>query len=258
MTTAGTEAHSSSVASSCLTPASLLTRSDVFDGRLKGEPAKLVRTTTVGPSGCWESSIGTNSNGYVYLRADGPERPLRVSAHRLSWATFVGPIPDGLCVCHHCDNRICWNPAHLFLGTMKENSADAVRKGRILHGEDHPGSTVSNEVALRLVEEWNSSSTPLVELCRKYGVGRAAAGHIVHGTRRVALDHIPRAKKTRPRKLSDEQVDDIRSRYAPVVGERNKSVYPEGKCSARSLADEYGISLGHTYALIHRKRRFSQ
>lgn len=53
-----------------------------------------------------------------------------VRAHRAAWITANGPIPDGLWVLHHCDQRDCVNPEHLFLGTLLDNNADRDRKGR--------------------------------------------------------------------------------------------------------------------------------
>lgn len=77
-------------------------------------------------TGCWEWTGSTIPKGYGQFRYDGDNE----LAHRISWAIANGPIPDGVMVCHHCDNRICVRPDHLFLGDAFDNMQDMVAKGR--------------------------------------------------------------------------------------------------------------------------------
>ena len=78
------------------------------------------------PSGCLEWTGGTTPDGYGKIKIDG----VTVVAHRLAWTLTVGPIPEGMCVCHTCDNPPCCNVNHLWLGTNAENMADKMAKGR--------------------------------------------------------------------------------------------------------------------------------
>lgn len=78
-------------------------------------------------TGCHEvTSHKGNINGYPRIMIKG--KNIRIS--RLAWEASNGPIPDGMFVLHKCDNPHCINLEHLYLGTLKENSQDAINRGR--------------------------------------------------------------------------------------------------------------------------------
>jgi hypothetical protein len=84
---------------------------------------------TIGPT-CWEWTGAMSSTGYGRMTRGGRGEGW-VRAHRVAWELANGPVPDGLHVLHHCDNRSCVNPEHLFIGTRSDNMRDAMQKGRL-------------------------------------------------------------------------------------------------------------------------------
>lgn len=108
---------------------------------MKGRPNTLSAATVLNNclpepnTGCWLWLGPFMYQGYGVTKIGG--RQWR--AHRLSYTTMVGPIPDGMHVCHACDVRECVNPEHLWLGTNADNTTDRHLKGRSRGG--HRGRT---------------------------------------------------------------------------------------------------------------------
>ena len=74
---------------------------------------------------CWLWTGGQRGNGYGCFKVNGKV----LSAHRVSWVIKHGEIPTGKLILHKCNNRSCVNPKHLYVGTHKDNVADAIRAG---------------------------------------------------------------------------------------------------------------------------------
>jgi hypothetical protein len=145
-------------------------------------------------TGCWVWT-GSIFQGRGYGQASKNGRVTQ--AHRLSYETFVGEIPPGMCVCHKCDNRPCINPEHLFLGTAKDNQHDAIAKGRNTRGSQHWAAklTESNVVEIFALIDAGISDP---DIAKRYGVIAANIHHIRH---RNSWKHVPRFNADRKNPL---------------------------------------------------------
>lgn len=137
-----------------------------------------------GPDECWPWTGFVNNDGYGTCRPGGG-REAR-GAHRISWEIHNGPQPPGYCVCHHCDNPPCVNPAHLFLGTIGDNNADRAAKGRTVapRGERHWGAKVTPPIVLEI----RAAVGRHTDIAARYGLSAVTVGQI---RARETWRHIP-------------------------------------------------------------------
>ena len=128
-------------------------------------------------TGCWIWTGCIHRKGYGEMHFQGKTK----RAHRVSYMLFKGEIPQGMCVCHKCDNRRCINPAHLFLGTNKDNSEDMSRKGRAPRGERNAHHKLTEEIIkeARKIKQENGWSNQ--KLADKYGVSPSVITRALNG-----------------------------------------------------------------------------
>lgn len=127
-------------------------------------------------NGCWEWT-GATHKGYGWFNR-GDKSML---AHRYSWELWAGALPTDLCVCHHCDNRLCVRPDHLFLGTRADNNEDMWRKGRTARGERVKGAKLTEEQVTEIRSLYRAGDYSQRQLGEMYGVTQTNVQAIVSG-----------------------------------------------------------------------------
>lgn len=128
---------------------------------------------------CWIWTGCRTSTGYG--KASMLNRSLK--AHRVSWLIHQGNIPAGLYVCHTCDNRICVNPSHLFLGTDLENIKDAKIKKRFAHGAQNARCQLSAS-QISQIRDMVFSGVKQVRVSESFGITHQHVSKIINGQRR--------------------------------------------------------------------------
>lgn len=162
-----------------------------------------------GISNCWLWTGKPMNHGYGSMKAGGRT----ILAHRLSWVLTNGAIPEGLCVLHRCDVRLCIRPDHLWIGTKAQNNADMMAKGRqVARVGDSNGARVHRDKMAR--GERHGSKTKPERVARGARNGRA--------------------------RLTEDDVRQIRHRRAQ-------------REAAQLIGNDYGITDVHVLLIAKRK-----
>jgi len=129
-------------------------------------------------TGCWLWTACVDSHGYGMFWLNGK----LVLSHRVAYELYKGPIPDApecslhdtMSVCHTCDNPLCVNPAHLFLGTHQDNMKDMYDKDKQPKGEEHGNAKLTEAEALEIYHAEGTQT----EIAKEYGVAQTTIGRI--------------------------------------------------------------------------------
>lgn len=149
----------------------------------KNTPANFWAKVRATESGCMEWTAQCVASGYGRLAWHGKKR----LAHRV--AAYLHGVLDDLdaeiCVLHKCDNRVCCNPEHLFLGTKRDNTQDAVAKGRQVvpkgRGENSGSAKLTNTQASEIRKLYAAGGVSQQHIANTYGVTQMVISHIVRG-----------------------------------------------------------------------------
>jgi predicted XRE-type DNA-binding protein len=133
-------------------------------------------------TGCWVWTAGTSAFGYGRFNVGDNEIK---QAHRVSYKIHYGSIPNqdgyhGNCVCHSCDNPPCVNPAHLFIGTQKQNMEDVAGKNRMPRrlGRDNDNAKLTENMVLE-IRDWSEAGIKQREIAAAYGTNQPHVSSII-------------------------------------------------------------------------------
>lgn len=125
---------------------------------------------------CWEWLGTKSSDGYAELKY----KRKHIRANRIMWEMVNGQIPNGMIICHRCDNPACVNPHHLFLGTQMDNMHDKIAKGRHSYGENHKLHKLTIRQVKQIRKQVSERTATMSQIARNMNVSLTTISSIVH------------------------------------------------------------------------------
>jgi hypothetical protein len=137
-------------------------------------------------SKCWQWTAAKDRKGYGLFQLGTREKSMVRSAHRIAWKLTYGELPEGLCVLHKCDHPSCVNPAHLFLGTIRDNNADCKSKQRNNTGSRNGMAKLNGSQIAEIRASYRRGRTGYRKLAKAFGVDFSTIYKIVKNRRWVS------------------------------------------------------------------------
>lgn len=168
----------------CLECGIFIERKGIMGGRPRFCSTKCQINHLAPPAGnteCWLWTGPTNRRGYGRFALPGN---IKILAHRAAWIEANGrDIPADKVICHSCDQPLCCNPAHLFVGTQTDNMRDMIRKGRkVVHRGEKNNRSVLTEDSVRFIRA-NQGKMKAAEIAAALGVPKSTVANVLWGGR---------------------------------------------------------------------------
>lgn len=126
-------------------------------------------------NGCWQWTANISTNGYGQISRN----KTTCRAHRIAYNLYIGEIPEGMVVCHKCDNKLCVNPDHLFIGTQEDNIRDCLNKDRNAYGSRNAKAKLKEDDIFSIKVRYKNGVT-MQEIGNIFGVSKNTISQVIN------------------------------------------------------------------------------